>query len=234
MHKKDDPVHLLHEICEELDYTKLDEAYLRHWRKLDPKTMFEIIVYAYMNGIYSARRIVEACENDIRYMWLLNGEKAPSHATISRFQDVYLSGVIEELFYQLIMKLHEMGEVRFKNVFVDGTKIEANANRYTFVWKKSVETLLEKLNTKIAARVKLFAMRYFFSEDISPLECYEQLMRQAQWAGLKFVYGSGKRKTQLQRDVEELGEMLDRKDEYLKHLGRMPGRNSYSKTDIDA
>ncbi len=67
--------------------------------------MFEIIVYAYMNGIYLARKIVEACENDIRYMWLLNGEKAPSHATVSRFQDGYLSGVIEDLFYQLIIKL---------------------------------------------------------------------------------------------------------------------------------
>ena len=58
-------------------------------------------------------------------MWLLNGEVAPSHATISRFQEEKLAGAIEGLFYQFVEKLYEMGEVKFKNLFVDGTKMEA-------------------------------------------------------------------------------------------------------------
>ena len=227
-------VFLLHEICEELDYSKLDEAYIRHWRKLDPKTMFEIIVYAYMNGIYSARQIVSACKNDIRYMCLLNGEMAPSHATISRFQDGYLSGVIEDLFYQLIKKLQDMGEVRFRNIFVDGTKIEANANRYTFVWKKAVEKLLDRLNAKLEARSRIISERYGFKNEVRALECYEALVRHSEWLRLTFVHGAGKRKTQLQKDIEELGQYLQRKEEYQKQLGQMPGRNSYSKTDVDA
>ena len=82
-------------------------------------------------------------------MWLLNGEPAPSHATISRFEDEKLSKVIEGLFYQFVNKLYEMGEVKYKNLFVDGTKIEAYANKYTFVWKSAVETNLVKLEKKL-------------------------------------------------------------------------------------
>ncbi len=75
------------EICESLDYTELFNTYLRVWRKVNPITMFEVIVYGYMKHLYSGREIAEACKTDIRFMWLLNGEPAPSHATISRFED---------------------------------------------------------------------------------------------------------------------------------------------------
>ena len=61
-------------------------------------------------------------------MWILNGEPVPDHSTIARFQNERLTGVMEELFYRLIEKLYEMGEISFQNLFVDGTKIEANAN----------------------------------------------------------------------------------------------------------
>ena len=61
-------------------------------------------------------------------MWLLQGEPAPDHSTFARFQNEKLVGVIEDLFYQLILKLHELGEIEFNNIFIDGTKIEANAN----------------------------------------------------------------------------------------------------------
>ena len=64
-----------------------------------------------MEHLYSGREIAKACATDIRFMWLLNGEPPPSHATISRFQDERLSEVIEGLFYQFVEKLYEMGEV---------------------------------------------------------------------------------------------------------------------------
>ena len=124
---KDDPVFKMVEICEQLDYTELYRAYLRSWRKINPETLFELLVFGYMNRKYSARQIEEACRTDIRYMWILQGEPVPDHSTIARFQNEKLSGVIEDLFYQLVEKLHEAGEVGFRNIFVDGTKIEANA-----------------------------------------------------------------------------------------------------------
>ena len=147
---KEDFVFKVAEICESLDYSELYATYVRVWRKVNPITMFEILVFGYIEHLYSGRDIAKACKTDIRFMWLLNGEPAPSHATISRFQDERLKEVMEGLFYQFVEKLYEMKEIEFKYLFVDGTKNEANANRYTFVWKKAINKNLEKLNEKRA------------------------------------------------------------------------------------
>ena len=95
--EKNDPVRKLAEICDELDYTKLYSLYLRSWRKIDPAVLFEILVFAYMNGIYSSRDIEKAYKNE------------------------RLAGVIEELFCQLVEKLCDLGEISYKNIFIDGT-----------------------------------------------------------------------------------------------------------------
>ncbi len=232
--KKDDPVFKVVEICESLDYSELFKTYVRHWRKLNPITLFEIMVFGYMERRYSGREIVKACETDIRFMWLLNGESAPSHATISRFQDEKLRDVIEGLFYQFVEKLYEMGEIKFRNLFVDGTKIEANANKYSFVWKSATEKFLAKTEKKLSALTPLLAERYSLSEDISAEECYEQLCNRAQLLDIVFATGKGKRKTQLQRDIEMLGEHLKKIAEYHTKLGKFGNRKSYSKTDVDA
>lgn len=146
--------------------------------------MFEILVFGYMEHLYSGRDIAKARKTDIRFMWLLNGEPAPSHATISRFQDERLKEVMEGLFYQFVEKLYEMDEIQFKNLFVDGTKIEANANRYTFVWKKAIEKNLEKLNKKIENILPIIAERYGIGTSVSLEQCCEILSRQAQWVVL--------------------------------------------------
>ena len=167
-------------------------------------------------------------------MWLLNGEPAPSDSTIARFMRGHLADVIENLFYQFVGILYEMGEVKFKNLFVDGTKIEAYANKYTFVWKKAVEKNLTKLNKKVEDMLPTICERYGFHGDVSLEECYENLMRQAQWINLVFAVGKGKHKTQLQRDIELLEGFLNKKNEYYSHLGKLGSRNSFSKTDVDA
>ena len=222
------------EICERLDYTELWDTYVRVWRKVDPITMFEILVFAYMNGIFSSREIEKACKTDIRFMWLLNGEPAPSDSTITRFMRGHLFEVIEDLHYQFIEILYEMEEIKFKNLFVDGTKIEAYANKYTFVWKKTVEKNLVKLNEKIETVLPTIAERYGVIECVSIEEFYESLLRQAQWINLTFVQGKGKHKTQLQRDIELLESFLSKRAEYFSHLGKLGDRNSFSKTDVDA
>lgn len=150
-----------------------------------------------MQGKYSGREIEEACINDIRFMWILNGEPVPDHTTIARFQSKRLEKVIEKLFYQLVEKLYEMGEVRFKNIFIDGTKIEANANKYTFVWKKAVEKNDKKLRDKIAKELPVIAEKYEIYQDITIEECYQTLLNQAELINLVFVKGIGKQKTQL-------------------------------------
>lgn len=231
---ENDPVRKLVEICEELDYTELYKRYVRKWRKVSPETLFELVVFGYMQKRYSTRQIEEACRTDIRFMWILQNEPVPDHSTIDRFLDKRLADVIEDLFYQLVDKLYALGEVRFKNMFVDGTKLEANANRYTFVWKKAVATNLKKLEAKIEAQLPVIAARYGMASWVSAEEAFEALYSHAQMMRIEFVHGSGKRKTQLQKDIEFIGEFTEKKAEYLEHLGKMKNRNSYSKTDTDA
>ena len=208
---QNDPVFKLVEICEKLDYSKLEKVYVRSWRKLNPATMFIILVYAYMRRLYSSRQIEEACKTDIRFMWTLGMESAPDHSTIARFQNEKLVPVMEDLFYQLVNQLMDMNEVSYTNVFVDGTKIEANANKYSFVWAKAVEKNLKKLEAKMETQTRQTAIRYCLKEEISFEELLGALMQLASLQNISFVYGKGKRKTQLQRDIDLLVLMGDKR-----------------------
>jgi hypothetical protein len=188
-----------------------------------------------MNGKYSCRDLENACKRDICFMWLLNGKKAPDSATFARFQNERLVEVMEDLFYQLINKLAQMNEVKFANIFVDGTKIEANANRYTYVWKKVIEKLSAKLTQKSLERITEIKLYYGLNEQLELQDCIEELNKQARLQRVAFVYGKGKHKTQLQKDVEYLTEIANKQGEYGKYLRLMgEDRNSLSKTDTDA
>ena len=145
------PVRLVSAVLEELDYERLYRAYspLGSKSAADPQVLFEVMVFGYLCGMYSSRKLEEACRYRVDFMWLLGDEKAPDHSTISRFRSGILMEACEDLFYQLIKKLREKGEVSGETVFIDGTKIEASANKYTFVWKKSVGKWEEKMYAKI-------------------------------------------------------------------------------------
>ena len=123
---------LLSLMMEELDYKKLYEAYSPNGRNpaVPPKILFKILIYAYMNDIWSSRKIELACKRDVNFMWLLEGFKAPDHNTIARFRTGRLEPILDDLFNQFIVKLYENNELELKNLFIDGTKIEANANKY--------------------------------------------------------------------------------------------------------
>ncbi len=132
---EDDSVRLLSHELEELNYTLLYQAYSAKGRNpaVDPKTMFKILTYAYSQNIYSSRAIETACRRDINFMWLLAGQKAPDHSTIARFRTGFAPKPCEDLFYQMVRRLSAMGELSKETVFIDGTKLEACANKYTFV-----------------------------------------------------------------------------------------------------
>ena len=231
---ENDPARKLVEICDGLNYEKLYSEYLRNWRKIDPAVLFEIVVLAYMHGKYSSREIEDLCRNDIRFMWLLGGEAAPDHATIARFQNERLVPVVEDLFYQLANKLIELGEISYNNVFVDGTKIEANANRYTFVWTNAVKSNRRKLNIRLEKELPLLAKKYGIDESCSLEEVLYTMESYANMYGIQFVYGSGRRKTALQRDYDKLKEYKAKLDAYEESLGICGKRKSFSKTDTDA
>ncbi len=239
----DDSVRLLSYELEDLDYTKLYQAYSAKGRNpaVDPKTMFKILTYAYSQTIYSSRKIEKSCRRDINFMWLLAGQKAPDHSTIARFRTGFLAEACEDLFYQIVRRLAAMGECSLETVFIDGTKLEACANKYTFVWRKSVSKWEEKMFIKVMEAVKLVNQEYKKSFSMTKesrtadlqvvTEFLENYCREQ---SIIFVHGQGKRKTMHQRYYELFRRFLDRQQLYDLHQSRFKGRNSYSKTDPDA
>lgn len=230
-----DPVRLLDSICDELDYSELYKSYDRTWRKYDPKLLFKLIVYGYMRGYYSCRDIEKACKDSTRFMWLLNGSSVPDSATIARFQNSRLTPVIEKLFYQFIELLHSKNEIPFENIFIDGTKIEANANKYSFVWKSAIQKFSAKLSVKAQAKLSELKYRYSLSDEFTLSQCLKHLNMLFNLYGHTYVSGKGKHKTQLQKDIETLTEYIEKEKKYNRYLGSIgTDRNSMSKTDNDA
>ncbi|AFM39258.1 transposase [Desulfosporosinus acidiphilus SJ4] len=240
---EDDSVRLLSHILEGLNYEALYKAYSSTGRKpvVEPKILFKVLTYAYMNNIYSSRKIEVACKRDINFMWLLAGCKAPDHSTIARFRKDYLKEAIEDLFFQMVKHLHELGEVEFKNLFVDGTKIEASANRYTFVWKKVVNKNEAKMFLKIQSCLEEINLTYLKDFNVTKETLLKDLKtaisyleEKCQQEQIEFVHGIGKRKSKLQKFIESLKEFYTRQEKYNAHHQFFEGRNSYSKTDPDA
>lgn len=235
----DESVRLLSHILEELDYHSLYQAYSREGRNpaVEPSLMFKILVYAYSQGIYSSRKIEQACRRDINFMWLLAGSKAPDHCTIARFRTHFLKEVCEDLFGQLARILLESGEASGKNLFVDGTKIESRANKYTFVWKKAVGKHEARMHNQLSGRMAEINEEHIESLAFSPetaaanLETAAQRLEQKmQLQGIVPVHGRGKRKSRIQKDQEYLQTCLERQKRYDTHKKNFKGRNSYSKT----
>jgi len=226
-----DSVRLLDEMVEEMDLSALWRAYKRTGRKpaTNPVTLLKLLLYSNMEGIYSSRSIESSCKRDINFIWLLNGAKAPNHHEIARFRSGRLPECAEALFYQLVKKIHTLGEIKFEHLFVDGTKIEANANKYSFVWKKSVTKYEARLFENLERLCSEIGRQYgIFATENELLWALEQRMTEP------FVHGRGKRKSQLQRDIERLRELLERKRKYALYQKTFDGRNSFSKTDPDA
>jgi hypothetical protein len=173
-------------------------------------------------------------------MYLLEGRRAPDHNTISRFRTKVLrqSAAGQELLKQLIQMLIEAGLVDLKAVFIDGTKIEANANKYTFVWRGNVEKNLKKLQEKAEKYPKEELGMTDIPDPIGSQtlrKAFNRLKNRVEKEHLVFVYGKGTRKTELQRQYETVEEMLRHAafyEEALRILGK--DRNSFSKTDPDA
>ena len=227
-----DSVRLLDMIVERMNLKALWSTYNVRGRKpaTPPRVMLKIVLYASMENNYASRKIQTACQRDINYIWLLEGNPAPSHFEIARFRSQRLSKCAEEIFAQLVMMLYEMGEIKYEHLFVDGTKIEANANKYSFVRKKSTNKYEARLEEKMEKLLPELCIKYGVMAD-SPEELLAALEAKVDFP---FVHGRGKRKCQLQRDVELLRSMVGRKQKYTRYNETFRGRNSFSKTDPDA
>jgi len=154
---KDDAVYTLKDVMKEMNFRKLTSRYSKLGRKgYNPIMIFAVLIYANLRGVRAVDRIVELCERDIAFMWLTKGEKPQRDVFYDFINNKLTEDVFDDLHYQFIRQLKAEGLVSLEALFIDGTKIEANANRYTFVWRGSVNYHLAGLLDKIDESYKSY------------------------------------------------------------------------------
>ncbi len=144
----DDPVRIVNAVVDNLNLDNFKKLYKETGRSAyHPKMMLKVIIYAYMNNIYSCRKIEKLLLRDIHYIWLA-GHEHPDFITINRFRN-RVKEEINNVFTQLVLVLADKGFISLDVEYIDGTKIESKANKYTFVWRKTVEKNRTRLLNKI-------------------------------------------------------------------------------------
>ena len=240
---EDAPVRLVNGLIDQLDLTSFRKLYKEHGRSpFHPRMMLKAVIYGYMNNVYSCRKIEERLLRDVHFIWL-SGYEHPDYITINRFRN-RVKKEINAVFTQVVLLLAERGFVSLDVEYVDGTKIESKANRYTFVWRKTVEknrarllekirVLLEQIDDVIAQDNASEQEKVEFTPEV--LRSMASELNAALAAEPRPATQEEKeRHRQRRRQAKELQEKAEKLAEYDGHLEKLGDRNSYSKTDPDA
>lgn len=244
------PDHIVRLVSRAIDGMKLDKLLHAYdgggASNYHPKMLLKILVYGYIDRLYSSRRLEKATRENVNFMWL-TGQRTPDHNTINRFRKGQLKDTVKDVFAAVLLLLLEEGLVRLEDYHIDGTKIESAANRYTFVWAKSVSGHKGRLLARINALLDQI------EEENDREEAESEANEKDGDSGVRpRVEDSGrlaqtiadlneqlkerlpKDKT-LRRKMKDLQDKhLDKLREYEMHEAKLDGRNSYSKTDEDA
>lgn len=144
--------HMVRRVNEAVEQIEMKAVYERYkgggTSSYHPKMMLKVLIYAYSEQIYSSRKIAKALRENIYFMWL-SGNNHPDFHTINRFRGEILKETIGSIFGSVIKLLVEGGYVKLENYFVDGTKIEANANKYTYVWAKNTNRYKKAIEDQV-------------------------------------------------------------------------------------
>ena len=245
--KISDPVIAFDQVMEGIGIEKYLKGSVKATGRLgyNPVNMLKTVLFGFRDkGYISLRNLDDECRVNIRYMYLMDYE-TPSYHTFGNFINEYLDESIEEIFADINKYLFEQDKVDLNHLYIDGSKFEANANKYTFVWKKATEksrfklfakitALFEKMNAELAYEgVTVQINTEYVPEYLDEVLCgYRALLKIDENS---FVHGRGHRKTCEQRNVEQLIEYRDKLSEYVeKHEICGEDRNSYSRTDPSA
>src|SRR5882672_5221483 len=145
----DHPVRIVNQVLEKIDIEPLLKKYTGGGSSsFHPRMLLKVLVFAYINNVYSSRKIEAALKENIHFMWL-SGMSQPDHNTINRFRSDRLKEPLRKIFVQVVELLATEGLLSLKELYTDGTKIEASANRYTFVWGKAIKTNKAKMKQQL-------------------------------------------------------------------------------------
>jgi len=231
-------VRVVNQVIDSLDIDLLVEKYKGGGcSSYHPRMLLKVLVYGYLTNNYSSRKIEQALKQNIHFMWL-SGMSYPDHNTINRFRSDRLKGVLKEVFSQVVVLLVDSGVITLKEAYLDGTKIEANANRYTFVWGRSMIKSRERIKRQLdelwayAESVAREELENNEPEDFEKID-QESILRTIERIdkALKGKPVNKKIRQKLNYARKNWPANLNKYERQEKILGH---RNSYSKTDTDA
>ena len=233
------PVRVVAEVLDKVDITALLHQYKPGGTSsYHPRMLLKALVYAYINNIYSSRKIEEALGESIYFMWL-TGMSKPDHNTINRFRGQRLQKTLQPIFTQVVLLLCDEGLLNVKELYTDGTKIEANANRYTFVWGKAIKTSRERIRQQLDDLWK-YAQSVAAAElDDTDPSGFDKIDKQKVTATIEKINKALKDKPVTSKVRQKLTyarknwpAALEKYEQQEKIIGSQ--RSSYSKTDPDA
>jgi len=251
--QENDIAYTIHEFIEQIP----DEAFTGFFRQTGcpayhPRMMMKIILCAYTQSVFSGRKIEALLKDSVRMMWLAQGHE-PSYRTINRFRvNPEVKELLRQCFVQFRCQLVEKELIDAEAIFIDGTKIEANANKFTFVWRKSIERYQEKLVEKSNALYEELVEKEIIPEikreSAEALSTKELQQMSADLDKSVQIYTQqiesseeGQRRKELRSErkqpkqaLKKVQDLIHRKQKYEKALEILEERNSYSKTDHDA
>ena len=227
------PARIINQIVDSLDLSKVFDTYKGGGTTAyNPRMMLKVVLYSYLNNVYSSRKIEQALTDRVSFMWL-SGNQTPDHNTINRFRSSHLKDSIHEVFTQVVVMLVEMGCLSLEVAYIDGTKIESRANRYTFVWRKSIEKYKERLEEKI--HKVLGMIEEGIAQDNNPEDDPPTPFNSEEIRKRVAQINRENRSKEEQKAIKTLeNKLLPKLEEYEQHLDTLDNRNSYSKTDSDA
>ncbi len=236
---KNHPVRIVNAVLDKVDITQLIHQYKPGGASsYHPRMLLKVLVYAYINNIYSSRKIEEVVSNHIQYMWL-SGMSKPDHNTINRFRGKRLHKTLQPIFTQVVLLLCEEGLLSVKELYTDGTKIEANANRYTFVWGNAIKHNKEKIKQQLN-ELWQYAQNVAAAElDDTDPSGFDKIDSEKVIRTIENINNSlkgkpvdPKVKAKLNYARKHWPAALDKYEQQEKVMGDK--RSSYSKTDTDA
>lgn len=239
-------VRVVNSFVDELSYQLLTRPFSKEGAQAyEPRTMLKVILYSYAIKLYSSRKIERAMLQDITFFWL-SGRQSPDHNTINRFRSDYFREILDEVFTDMIDYLHNKGYIKFETYFTDGTKIEADANKYSHVWKKNIERYKKQLQERVKV---LFAQ----IDELNKTEDQQYNKGALPELGNAQVLNSQeikqvaaklnqtlekrankKQQRNLQSKINKLNKESEQLTGYEQQETILGGRNSYSKTDHDS
>lgn len=240
---KNHPVRIVNDVIERIKIEPLLKAYKKEGNpSYHPKMMLKVMVFAYMENTYSSRRIEKLVRENVNFMWLSAMQRI-DHNTIARFRSQRLQEAFKDIFRQVVLLLAEEGLVSLKEFYTDGTKIEAQAGKYTFIWAKSIKTNKEKRLGQLE-ELWTYAQNVAVLEDKEPEPpefkeiTKEKIQQTVESINQKLSGSSSSDKKRMNKAKAKLNYIKNNfeknLEKYQEQEAILGNRGSYSKTDTDA